>query len=95
MKPPPLIACAGALALAGCTSLLESPAVPPGCRHEPGQAFIGQRASPEVGAAVLKATGATVLRWAPPGSALTMDFSKERVTVSYDDNLVIGRIDCG
>jgi hypothetical protein len=26
---------------------------------------------------------------------LTMDFNKERVTVSYDDNLTITRVDCG
>jgi len=95
MRSLPLLGCAAALALSGCTSLLESPADPPGCRRDPGQPFVGQRATSESAAAILEATGATLLRWGPPGGALTMDFNKERVTVSYDDSLTITRVDCG
>lgn len=58
-------------------------------------AHIGHRASAESGQALLRLTGATTLRWVPPRTAVTMDFRPDRLTVSYDDNMVIERISCG
>jgi hypothetical protein len=43
----------------------------------------------------LTLTGAKVLRWVPPRTAVTMDFRADRLTVSYDDNMTIDRISCG
>ena len=43
---------------------------------------------------MLKATGARHLRWVPPRTAVTMDFRADRLTVSYDDNMVIERVSC-
>ena len=92
MKAYALTAAAGALALAGCaTSTLENDF----CNAEPGQLFVGQKADAASGLAIRQATGADELRWAPPRSALTMDFRQGRVTVAYDDAMTITRITCG
>ena len=64
------------------------------CRAEPGQRFIGTRATTEVGGQMLAATGATILRWVPPRTAVTMDFNANRLTVSYDDAMVITQVSC-
>jgi hypothetical protein len=44
---------------------------------------------------MLAASGARTLRWAPPRSALTMDFRADRLTISYDDDLLITGARCG
>ena len=64
------------------------------CRAEPGQRFIGTRATAEIGGQMLAATGATILRWVPPRTAVTMDFNANRLTVSYDDAMVITQVSC-
>ncbi len=56
--------------------------------------FIGQKATAEVGAQMLRATRAKQLRWAPPNSALTMDFNADRLTVFYNESMTIERADC-
>jgi len=43
---------------------------------------------------MLAATGATILRWVPPRTAVTMDFNPSRLTVSYDDDYVITKVSC-
>jgi hypothetical protein len=43
---------------------------------------------------MLAATGATILRWVPPRTAVTMDFNPSRLTVSYDDAMVITQVSC-
>jgi len=64
------------------------------CRREAGQRFVGMKASGEVGREMLVATGAAILRWVPPRTAVTMDFNPSRVTVSYDDDSVITKVSC-
>ncbi len=93
----PLAVAAGACALSGCAT---APAVGdrPGedtCRAEPGQAFIGQRASAETGAAIMAATASRTIRWVPPRTAVTMEYGFGRVTVSYDDDYRITGVSCG
>ncbi|MEO6153740.1 MAG: I78 family peptidase inhibitor [Croceibacterium sp.] len=73
--------------------LLRQPAG--NCRADAAQRFTGQRASADSAAAILAATGASRLRWGPPRSALTMDYSEGRVTVFYDDAYRITRVSCG
>lgn len=95
-----LIFMGGALALAGCASTGMSEVdhrndPKAECVAEPGQAFVGQKATAEVGEKLLKATRARSLRWVPPRTAVTMDFRADRLTVSYDDDLVIERVSCG
>ena len=65
------------------------------CNADPVQDRLGQTASAALGAELLAATGARTLRWAPPRSAMTMDFRPDRLTVSYDDTMAIDRISCG
>ncbi|WEK47998.1 MAG: I78 family peptidase inhibitor [Candidatus Andeanibacterium colombiense] len=90
----------GALALAGCASTGNSE-VGTGdrtedvCKPEPGQVFVGQKATAELGAKLLQATGAKRLRWVPPRTVVTMDYRPDRLTVTYDDDLVIERVSCG
>lgn len=59
------------------------------------QDHLGHRATAESGATLLRLTGATVLRWVPPRTAVTMDFRPDRLTVSYNDEMIIERITCG
>lgn len=90
------ILAAGALALAGCATVNSGGPAPGGeCKADGVQRFVGQRATAQVGADLLRLTGARQLRWGPPRSAMTMDFRPDRLTVSYDDNMVIDRISCG
>ena len=88
------------LALVGCagTTGIEGPPVrmPAGqCDASEAQKMVGQRATARLGEDLLAVTGATQLRWVPPRTAVTMDFRADRLTVSYDDDMVIERISCG
>ena len=65
------------------------------CDAAPAQTMIGMKADSGTGAKILALTGAEILRWGPPNTALTMDYRPNRVTVSYDDAMVIDRITCG
>jgi hypothetical protein len=95
---------AGALSLGGCASVPSGAVADPGggqgpdgatCSAEPGQRFVGQKADAVTGLAIREATGARILRWVPPRSAVTMDFREDRVTVSYDDAMAITTVACG
>jgi len=86
-----------ALALAACATVpAEGEERPAGdtCRAEPGQSFVGQRATAESGAAIMAATGSTRIRWVPPRTAVTMEYAFGRVTVSYDDDYRITAVSC-
>ena len=57
--------------------------------------FIGQPGTSETGAAILHATNAAALLWAPPGYMMTMEFRADRVTVYLGPDQKITRINCG
>ncbi|AMK24842.1 I78 family peptidase inhibitor [Sphingobium sp. SJ10-10] len=85
--------------LAACSGT-QGPATPPPaaegpCRNEGLDRFVGQTASADLGAQLLKASGARTLRWGAPGMAMTMDFRADRLTVSYDDKMAIISARCG
>jgi hypothetical protein len=65
------------------------------CQASGTESFVGKLRSDEVGADIMKATGASVIRWAPPGVMLTMDFRDDRVTVYVSPDRKISRIACG
>ncbi|ANI77620.1 MULTISPECIES: I78 family peptidase inhibitor [Sphingobium] len=65
------------------------------CRNDGLDRFVGQKASAEVGAQLLAASGARTLRWGAPGMAMTMDFRADRLTVSYDEGMTITSARCG
>jgi len=93
MKLHLLTIAAGAAALSGCatTGHLENHF----CNADPAKGFVGQKADAGSGLAIRQATGSDEVRWAPPRSALTMDFKEGRVTVAYDDDMVITNVTCG
>ena len=65
------------------------------CNAANAEHFVGQSGTSETGAEILRATNSAVLRWAPPGAMLTMDFSPSRVTVRLDAANKITAINCG
>lgn len=94
----PLIS-AATLALAACATAPAAPPEPAApedaeCDREAGQSFVGQKADTATGEQLLAATGARQLRWVPPRTAVTMDFRPDRLTVSYDDDMVITQVSC-
>lgn len=87
-----------ALLLCACATTAGEPPVrelPGECNAARVQDRLGQRATAELGGLLLRETGARTLRWVPPRTAVTMDFRADRLTVSYDDDMVIERISCG
>ena len=96
--PSVILAAAAVAALAGCTTVPAEPEqrLPEQtCRAEPAQAFVGQRATAELGAKVQAASGATRLRWLPPRTVTTMEYAYGRVNVRYDDAMTVTGISCG
>lgn len=65
------------------------------CRTTDTDRFIGKRRSTIMGEAIRHVTRAAVLRWAPPGTMLTMDFRADRVTVYLDTKRKITKLSCG
>ncbi len=65
------------------------------CDAAAAQGMIGERATSALGGELQALTGARTLRWVPPRTAVTMDYRMDRLTVSYDDDMRIGRIACG
>jgi hypothetical protein len=86
--------------LAACSTAPAQPVVhgeTPGhtCVAEGTAQFIGQPGNSATGAAIRRATRAAVLRWAPPGYAITMDYRADRVTVWLGPDQRITKINCG
>jgi hypothetical protein len=86
--------------LAACSTAPAQPVVhgqTPGhaCKIEGTEQFVGQTRSDAVGAEIKRVSNAAVLRWAPPGVMLTMDFREDRVTVWLDPANKITQVKCG
>jgi peptidase inhibitor I78 family protein len=86
--------------LVACSTAPAEPVVhgeTPGhtCNPAGTERFLGQAGTAESGAAIKRATHAAVLRWAPPGYMITMDFRADRVTVKLDESYKITAINCG
>ena len=89
-------------AIAACAPVAPETVPPPAdgygagqCDPRPASSMTGQKASADTGAAALRLTGAKTLRWGPPRSVFTMDFSPMRVNVMYDDAMTITEVTCG
>ena len=89
------------LPLAACTIATSDatadspPDMAAACRREPLAQFIGQPASQELGARMLRASGARIIRWVPKGGMVTMDFSPHRLTVQLDGSNRVEAANCG
>lgn len=87
---------APAAMLAACATTADSSDGGPGtCSADAASAYVGQKATGQVGSQILQATGARQLRWGPPGAAFTMDFRQDRVNVMYDQAMTITDVTCG
>jgi hypothetical protein len=98
---------AASLLLAACsTAQAPAPAPPadsppvhgttPGhtCDHANIQQFVGQTRSDELEQRMLQVSGAATVRWVPQGTAVTMEFRSDRLTVFLDSNDRVERISC-
>ncbi|MGO4736504.1 I78 family peptidase inhibitor [Bosea sp. 2KB_26] len=90
-----LLGAIAALALAACTAAGQpSSAVPPSpCSPEGVKRLAAQIGKSD--AEVLRATGASIVRRLSPGSPMTMDYRRERVTIEVDGSGKILRAFCG
>ena len=65
------------------------------CRNEGLGQFVGQPASQELGARMLRESGARTIRWVPKGGIITMEFSADRLTVMLDGSNRVEAARCG
>jgi hypothetical protein len=94
----PRLALASPLLLAACTAAqVPVHGVTPGhkCQVAGIERFVGHGATAELGEAIMRETHAAVLRWAPPGVMLTMDYREDRVTVRLGPDHKVTAINCG
>jgi hypothetical protein len=86
--------------LTACSTAPAAPVVhgeTPGhtCVEGAADNYVGQARSDATGKAILTATKAAVIRWAPPNVMLTMDYRADRVTVWLDEANKITKLRCG
>ncbi len=65
------------------------------CKAEGTDQFVGRTRSDAVEKQIKTVSNAAVLRWAPPGVMLTMDYRSDRVTAWLDPAGRITKIRCG
>lgn len=65
------------------------------CTAEPVQYAVDKKTSVALAQELMAKSGASILRWIPPRSAVTMDFNPVRLNIGYDDNMVVDRVSCG
>lgn len=58
------------------------------------QQFVGKERSAALEQQMLQVSGAATVRWAPFGTAVTMEFRSDRLTAFLDENNRIDRISC-
>ena len=88
----------GALFLATACVTVAPVAPPPGtasCNAAAAQRLVGQTATARLGAEALRLTGASTIRWIPPGTAVTMDYRPDRLNIETDANNRVTAIRCG
>ena len=93
---------AATVLLAACSTAqppADSPplhGVTPGHKCDPAniQQFVGQPATSELGAQMMRVSNAAVIRWVPQGTAVTMEFRFDRLTVFLGANNRVERISC-
>ena len=94
LTPPLLVACSTAPMAASYPPVHgETPGHT--CTTAGTERFIGRTRSQSARTAIMRASHAAVLRWAPPGVMLTMDYRADRVTVHLDAANKITQIKCG
>ena len=92
------------IALTACAQVAPPPAgdptpihgVTPGhtCNSADLQQFVGQVQSADLEARMLQVSGAATVRWVPRGTAVTMEFRSDRLTVFLDAQNKVERLSC-
>jgi hypothetical protein len=99
---PQLAIAATTMVLAAC-SMAQPPADSPPqhggtpehqCDPSNIQQFVGKRRSADVEQRMMQVSGAAIVRWVPPGTAITMEFRSDRLTVYLDSSNRVERISC-
>jgi len=84
------------MAAAGCATVGPEAAAPCAtCRNEGLQAFVGKPATAELGADILRTSGAKTMQWVAAGTMVTMDFREDRVRLYLDEANRVQRVSCG
>ena len=95
MVPMMLLAMPGCMAANNDRPTTPAPAEKDQCVNDGLEAYAGRKVSAELGAELLAKSGAKSLRWGPPGAAMTMDFRPDRLTVAYDEAMLVTSARCG
>ena len=92
-----LAAAAFAMAMAGCATAAEEVPVRGGgaCDSTKAQKLVGRARSARLGEEALRLSGATTLRWIPPGGMVTMDYREDRLNLRLDSKNKVVKIGCG
>jgi hypothetical protein len=88
---------------AGCATMANGQSEPPIYERGTGRLcvdrnlaqFVGRQATAELGAEILRVSGAGTLRWVPKGGVITMDLREDRVNVWLDAANRVERVNCG
>lgn len=83
--------------LSACATPSEAPPMAGGgmCDAQALRELVGETVTQALGANAMRASGADILRWIPPNSAVTMDYRMDRLNISYDENSLVTEISCG
>lgn len=65
------------------------------CHPEGLERYVGRQATAELGAEMLRVSGARTMRWLQPGQVITMEFSAERLNVHLDGKGRVESANCG
>lgn len=65
------------------------------CQNDRLGQFVGRPATAELGAEIMRVSGARNLQWIAAGTMVTMDFRQDRVRVSLDEQNKVQRVSCG
>lgn len=65
------------------------------CGLAAAEEFIGRKDTPALRAEVARKVGHTRIRWLPPGTVVTMDYSEDRLNIDIDAGGVVVRARCG
>ncbi len=82
------------LPLAACMTRIDVPSTGT-CSAVGTERFVGAPATPETADAIKRQTRATIFRWLPPGTMVTMEFNASRVNVDLDEANRVKAVRCG
>lgn len=83
-----------ALAASAC-AIIPEPSAGGVCDAEGVQKYVGAKLTPDLTETIRAESGAEISRTGGPNDVWTMDYREDRVSIGYDNAMVIIRIVCG